>query len=146
MVRDIEKELDFYTRIIGLPEMFRLLRDDGSLFIVYLRLNDRQYLELFPWGVGDEPAAPNARGMHHMCLEVADLDYTVTTLMQRGATMSQWRSDATALDEVEGPAIRVGLDGNRQSWMKDPEGNRIELMEMATDSMQYQAIARLRRL
>jgi hypothetical protein len=81
-----------------------------------------------------------------MCLEVADLDYTVTTLMQRGATMSQWRSDATALDEVEGPAIRVGLDGNRQSWMKDPEGNRIELMEMATDSMQYQAIARLRRL
>jgi sugar phosphate isomerase/epimerase/catechol 2,3-dioxygenase-like lactoylglutathione lyase family enzyme len=146
MVRDIEKELDFYTRVIGLPEMFRLLRDDGSLFIVYLRLNDRQYLELFPWGVGDEPAAPNARGMHHMCLEVADLDYTVTTLMQRGATMSQWRSDATALDEVEGPAIRVGLDGNRQSWMKDPEGNRIELMEMATDSMQYQAIARLRRL
>jgi len=29
--KDIEASLDFYTRILGLPEAFRMDRDDGSL-------------------------------------------------------------------------------------------------------------------
>lgn len=145
MVCDVKKELDFYKHVLGLPEMFRLHREDGSLFIVYLRLNDRQYLELFPWGVGDNAPAPNARGIHHFCLEVADLDRTVSAVRERGGKMSLWRPDGSALDEVDGSAITVGLDHNRQAWIKDPEGNRIELMEMSKDCLQYQAIARLRR-
>jgi lactoylglutathione lyase len=40
--------------------------------------------------------------------------------------------------------IRTGADGNRQAWIADPDGNRIELMEMAPDSLQAQAIRRLR--
>ena len=41
-------------------------------------------------------------------------------------------------------APKVGLDGNRQAWITDPEGNQIELMEMAPDSKQAEALARLR--
>jgi lactoylglutathione lyase len=40
--------------------------------------------------------------------------------------------------------LKTAVDGNRQAWLEDPDGNRIELMEMAPDSLQYRAIRRLR--
>jgi lactoylglutathione lyase len=40
--------------------------------------------------------------------------------------------------------LKTAVDGNRQAWLEDPDGNRIELMEMAEDSLQLQAIRRLR--
>ena len=39
--------------------------------------------------------------------------------------------------------LKTAIDGNRQAWLEDPDGNRIELMEMAEDSLQLQAIRRL---
>ena len=54
------------------------------------------------------------------------------------------RSQTAALAKVPAAQISNGLDGNRQAWLEDPDGNRIELMEMAPDCLQYQAIRRLR--
>ena len=34
--QDIDKSLDFYTRVLGLHEAFRMERD-GSLWMVYLK-------------------------------------------------------------------------------------------------------------
>lgn len=140
-VHDIEKQLEFYKRVMGFEEMFRLNDDSGSLFLVYLRVNDGQYLELFPKAIGDETPTPDLRGYQHICLDVLDLDATVSTLRSRGAQMCLWRVDLSGIYEVGGSAITMGKDGNRQSWLMDPEGNRIELMELALSGMQYQAIA-----
>jgi lactoylglutathione lyase len=41
--------------------------------------------------------------------------------------------------------LKRGADGNRQAWIEDPDGNRIELMEMAPDGLQARAVQRLRR-
>jgi lactoylglutathione lyase len=41
-------------------------------------------------------------------------------------------------------AKKVGPDGNLQAWIEDPDGNRIELMQMAPNGLQLQAIRRLR--
>jgi lactoylglutathione lyase len=38
----------------------------------------------------------------------------------------------------------MGLDHNRQCWIDDPDGNRIEFMQMSASSMQAEAITRLR--
>lgn len=38
----------------------------------------------------------------------------------------------------------MGLDRNRQCWIEDPDGNRLEFMQMAADAMQREAIQRLR--
>lgn len=38
----------------------------------------------------------------------------------------------------------TGRDNNRQVWVNDPDGNRVELMEMSPASKQAEAIARLR--
>ncbi|CAN5139961.1 hypothetical protein BH10PSE9_BH10PSE9_02550 [soil metagenome] len=40
--------------------------------------------------------------------------------------------------------LKTGADRNRQAWIEDPDGNRLELMQMAPDSMQAAALERLR--
>lgn len=127
--RDLDSVVAFYTEKLGLAEMFRLNQDDGSLMLVYLRLTDDQYIEIFPKGVGETPAR-NAVGFTHLCVAVSDLEVTVAALEAAGVTIDV--------------ALKTGKDGNRQAWISDPEGNRIELMEMAADSLQAQAIARLK--
>ena len=41
---------------------------------------------------------------------------------------------------------KTGLDGNRQCWVEDPDGNRIEFMQMSQTSMQADAIRQLQRV
>ena len=48
---------------MGFAEMMRLNRDDGSLWLVYLRITDTQFLELFPDGEGER--APGAGRDRH---------------------------------------------------------------------------------
>ncbi len=126
---NFEAMVSFYTEKLGLTEMFRLNQDDGSLMLVYLRVTDQQFVEIFPNGVGEAPAR-NAVGYTHLCLTVSDLRATVAALEQAGVPI-----------EI---APKTGKDHNEQAWISDPEGNRIELMQMSPESLQAQAIARLK--
>lgn len=128
--RDLDAQAAFYTEKVGLTEMFRLNRDDGSLMLVYLRITDTQFLEIFPNGQGDTPAR-NTTGYNHLCLTVSDLNATVAALAANGVPIDV--------------APKTGKDHNQQAWISDSEGNRIELMQMSSDSLQAQAIARLSR-
>ncbi len=127
--RNLDTLLTFYTDTLGFPELFRLTADDGSIRLVYVRVIDAQFLEFFPNGEGDGPAPREAVGLNHLCLTVSDLDSVVEALTTRGVALTR-------------PLI-TGGDGNRQAWIDDPEGNRIELMEMSPVGMQAQAIAQM---
>jgi len=39
---------------------------------------------------------------------------------------------------------KMGADYNYQAWIEDPDGNRIELMQVVPKAMQLDAIARLK--
>jgi lactoylglutathione lyase len=104
--------------------------DDGSLWLIYLRITDTQFIELFTGGQGGRAPGHEATAINHFCLECADLDVTATRLREAGIKLT-----------VE---PKLGLDGNRQCWIEDPDGNRIEFMQMSPDSMQAEAIRRLR--
>jgi lactoylglutathione lyase len=129
-VADIGRSLEFYRDRLGFSEMMRLNNDDGSLWLVYLRITDTQFLELFPGGKGGLAPGPETTAVNHFCLECDDLDVTATRLREAGIQLT-----------VE---PKMGLDGNRQCWIEDPDGNRIEFMQMSPDSMQAKAITRLR--
>ena len=128
-VKDVSRTLDFYVEKLGFPEMFRLERE-GRLWIVYLRITDGQFLEIFPDAEGERAPPREANGLNHVCLEVDDMDASLAELAASGVPLAQ--------------AKKLGLDGNFQAWIEDPDGNRIELMQMAPDSLQRQAIARLK--
>ena len=130
-VSDVERTLDFYRGKLGFKEMLRLHRDDGRLWLLYLRITDEQYLEVFPDAAGERAPPQESNGLNHICLTVADLDDVVRQLDAQGVPLSR--------------PPKVGPDGNRQAWIEDPDGNRIELMEMAADGLQAKTIERLRR-
>jgi lactoylglutathione lyase len=127
---DVERLLGFYRDTLGFAEMMRLHRDDGRLWLVYLRLTDTQYLELFPEGDAGPAPEETATAVNHICLEVDSVDDTARWLEARGIAI--WR------------APKLGADGNRQCWIKDPDGNRIEFMQMLPGNMQDAAIRRMR--
>ena len=129
-VSDVDRTLEFYSGKLGFEEMLRLHREDGRLWLLYLRITDDQYLEVFPDAVGARAPPQESNGLNHICLTVADLDHVVRQLGERGVPLSR--------------PLKVGADGNRQAWIEDPDGNRIELMEMAADGLQARAIERLR--
>jgi lactoylglutathione lyase len=130
-VSDLERALDFYCGKLGLREAFRLEREGRpSPWIVYLQLAENAFVELFPVP-GDDvvPADPKASYSHY-CLTVDDIHATLREFAERGL-------------EITGEP-RLGLDGNWQYWVTDPDGNRIELMQMMPDSKQAAADAALR--
>jgi lactoylglutathione lyase len=130
-VTDVDRSLAFYTGSLEFPEMLRLHNKDGSLWLVYLRITDTQYLEVFPGAENDRAPGWNANGVNHLCLTVVDIERVVALLTAKGVTMLS--------------PVKEGADGNRQAWIEDPDGNRIELMEMMPGSLQEKAIARLQR-
>jgi lactoylglutathione lyase len=128
-VKDPERSLAFYVGKLGMQEMMRLDRD-GRLWLLYLRITDDQFLEVFPDGQGEAAAPREAVGYNHMCLEVADIDAALHELAGAGVPLVRDK--------------QMGADGNWQAWIEDPDGHRIELMQMMPDSLQARAIARMR--
>ena len=128
-VADIGRSLAFYRDRLGFAEMMHLDRDDGSLWLVYLRITDTQFIELFPGGEGDVAPGGERTAINHFCIECSDLKATAESLRAAGVPLT-----------VE---PKLGLDNNWQCWIADPDGNRIEFMQMGTSSMQAAAIERI---
>ena len=129
-VHDLERSLGFYRDTLGFEEMMRIDQDDGQLMLVYLRVTDTQFVELFPRGKGDVAPDEDTTSMHHVCLQVNSIADTADALTAAGVPLFR--------------AAKLGLDGNNQCWIKDPDGNRIEFMQMLPGNMQEKAIARLK--
>lgn len=125
-VNDLEASVDFYNRA-GFPEMLRLLDADGNPWIVYHRISEHLYLELFPGGDGRPAPDQGATGMNHFCLTVKDADEAEQKLAAAGIALSRPRK-----------TVR-GVDGNWGMWIEDPDGNRIEIQEMAPACIQFEA-------
>ena len=85
---------------------------------------------MFPDGQGDRADEREVVGFNHLCLEVADIDRSIAEL------------EAARVPLIR--AKQMGADGNWQCWIEDPDGHRIELMQLMPDCMQAKALARLR--
>jgi lactoylglutathione lyase len=116
---DLDASLAFYAKL-GIRESFRLHREDGSLMLVYLHVAGDRFLELFPGGSADVTSPQ--RSFMHICLVVDDLR----------AMLAQVRAAGIAIDRD----LKMGLDGNLQAWIHDPDGNAIEFMQLSESSPQ----------
>ena len=121
---DIDRTLEFYCEKLGLTEAFRLNNDDGKPWIVYVRVAEGEFIEFFPTDASPSDGPLPPVGYAHLCLRVDDIHATRRDLSARGMPID---------DEV-----RKGRSGCLQSWLADPDGNRIELMEILPDSLQAQ--------
>lgn len=126
-VRDPAISADFYCRLPGLVRIDAPFALPGAPETVWLRAGS-VYLALIAaadsasglpvrTGVGLYP-----RGFHHMCLSVADIESFYHDMCAHGFT-------------IERP-LQTGADGNRQFWLRDPDGYPVELMELDPAGLQ----------
>jgi len=127
-VRNIARSLDFYERVLGFREAFRVDKPDGSLALIYVQFGADQFVELFEGGEeGQQPEpAPRGSGFLHFCLTVEDL----------AATLAELRSAGMEIGEP-----RTGTSGALIYFIEDPDGNRIELAELNDRTQTRQAAA-----
>ncbi len=119
-VSDINKSIDFYVNKLGFKKKFSLNDKSGKLWIVYIEVNNNQFIELFP--INDKINNNYEQSYQHLCLEVKNIHKLVKDLEAVGVVIDQ--------------PIIMGMDNNYQSWIHDPDGNPIELMEYGADSFQ----------
>jgi len=95
--------------------------------MVYVKTGQDDFIELFTDG-GDAIDTPkDASGFKHLCLWVDDLDATLRDLKDRGLDV-----------DLEG--IKTGRSKCRHYFIADPDGVRIELMQLMPEAKQAAAI------
>ena len=125
---DKPKEMiDFYVHKLGLKIAFTLDNEKGEPFGWYVECGKMTFIEIFDqagavqqWG-GSVAELQSGSKYRHLCFEVEDLEKYRSQLIGRDVTISP---------------ITVGMDNSKQAWIKDPDGNDIELMEYTPTSFQ----------
>lgn len=125
--RDLKASIKFYETL-GFKTFLELTDEDHKPWIVYLRFDDMLYLELTGGGTALPAPGPEVTGFNHLCITVDSIETAAKELEAAGIALMNPLS------------LKIGLDNNRGAWVADPDGNRIELMEMAPNCVQYDAI------
>jgi catechol 2,3-dioxygenase-like lactoylglutathione lyase family enzyme len=113
-VKDIESSRKFYKDFLGYAEPFKLMSTDGSkLALTYIKINDRQVLELFPEKVA------NSNRLYHFAVETDDAEGMRLYLASKGCKV---------------PATTpVGRTGNLNYFVTDPNGTICEIVQFGKD-------------
>lgn len=123
-VKDMDASLKFYCDGLGMKKKFSMCKEDGTPWIEYLEFGQEQFVELFYSYEKrkEHPALKDYYAMYHMALVTDDIHQMETHLK------------AIGIIPQSGPVL--GPDQTWQMWVKDPDGNDIELMEYTKDSLQ----------
>ncbi len=118
---DLEAAKAFYEGILGLHELWRGTRNPAMLSWVHEQVPEGpDFIELMLYA---QLPAPNKRGtVHHLCLEVPDIEKARAILAARAPRIGYLRP----------MNIQTGVNRKRQLNLYDPDGTRVELMEPRT--------------
>ena len=108
-VADLEKARAFYGGVLGYDEAFDLKAPDGRVALTYFKVNDNQFIEIFP-GI---PQGKTVM-MSHIALQTDDIEKLHKMLLARGLTPGK---------------INDGKDGNRNCAIRNPPGQSLEFVE-----------------
>jgi catechol 2,3-dioxygenase-like lactoylglutathione lyase family enzyme len=120
-VPDLDEALRYYTETLGFPEAFRAVDNAGQVALVYVQVSKNTFVELQPANAQRPP------GLNHFGVHVEDMTAATAAFKERGADVAE---------------IRVGSTNAILSNISDPNGVRIELVEIPSDSLPGQAIER----
>ena len=113
-VTDMAQARAFYEGFLGYESPFSIPRKDGGE-LVWIKINDRQTVELFP---GSE-VSPEADRLFHVAIETDDAEAMRLYLHSRGVAVPE--------------RTPVGKIGNKNYFIKDPNGNTVEIVEYLPD-------------
>ncbi len=110
---DFEKSRAFYRDFLGFDEPYSLKNSDGSMSMTFFKVNERQYIELFP------ERQPDSERLSHISLETDDIEALRRYLASKG---------------VKAPnAASRGRIGNLAFNITDPAGHTVEMVQYTAD-------------
>ena len=113
---DYERSKRFYTHVLGMEVVAEVHRAERDSYKLDLRLPDGTQIELFSFPDSPKRASyPEACGLRHLALEVADIGESVADLERNGVAVEPVRVDE--------------YTGNRFTFFADPDGLPLELYE-----------------
>jgi lactoylglutathione lyase len=113
-VSDLQKSRAFYEDFLGYEEPYVLKREDGSERIVFIKINDNQYIELF---------AENPRQdghLNHISFFTDSVQGMRDYLASRGVSVPD--------------KVGKGRIGNLNFNITDPDGHTVEIVQYQPDS------------
>ncbi len=113
-VSDLPKARAFYGDLLGFAEPFTLPKADGSVEIAFVKINDRQWIELF-----NRPSVGEGQ-LNHIAIYTDDADGMRDYLASRGVAVPE--------------RVPKGRTGNKNFMVKDPDGHNVEIVEYQADS------------
>jgi catechol 2,3-dioxygenase-like lactoylglutathione lyase family enzyme len=112
-VHDMDKTLAFYKQFLGFDQPFSLTNEDGTLHLTWIKINDRQSIEIFP------ETETNSDRLYHVALETDDAVGMWHYLAAHGVTV---------------PAkIGKGKIGNLNYFIRDPDRHIVEIVQYMPD-------------
>jgi catechol 2,3-dioxygenase-like lactoylglutathione lyase family enzyme len=106
---DYERSRKFYGDFLGFQEPYSLNNPDGSAIMTFFKVNDHQYIELYP-----EPQA-NSDRLSHISLETDDIEGLRVYLASKGVAVPEHAHKA-----------RIG---NLGFDIIDPAGHKLEMVQ-----------------
>ena len=113
-VSDLAKTRAFYEDFLGYQEAFTLPKPDGTVQMVFLKINDHQYVELV-----NEPNKGEGQ-LNHLGLYTDDVERMRQYLASRGVKVP---------DQITKNRI-----GNIKISVVDPDGHTVEIVQYLPDS------------
>jgi catechol 2,3-dioxygenase-like lactoylglutathione lyase family enzyme len=113
-VHDLEKSRAFYKDFLGFQEPYSLSDANGKVQIAFIKINDRQCIELAPEG------KTNSDHLSHIAIETDDAEAMRVYLASRGVKVPE-----------KTPKGRIG---NLNFNIYDPDGHTVEIVQYAPDS------------
>jgi catechol 2,3-dioxygenase-like lactoylglutathione lyase family enzyme len=119
VVPDVDKAVEYYSKVMGYPEAFRFNTASGQYAM--LQLSQNTFLEIQP----TTPERPV--GINHLGIEVQNLNATLAALKAAGANVTP---------------VTYGGTKSYNASVIDPNGIRTEIQEFPPESFQKQAMDR----
>lgn len=107
---DLAAARDYYGKYLGFDEAFKIAKPDGSIEVTYFKVNDHQYIEVFP-GLKSE----TEDRLSHVAFETTDAEQLRTYLSSHGVAVPD--------------ALRKLPDGDLSFTLKDPDGHTVEFVQ-----------------
>ena len=115
-VADLQKSREFYQKL-GFEQAFEFA-DPGKAPVSYMKLNDRQFIELYQRADDSQPL-----GLMHVCYEAGDLNALHDFYVQRG---------------VAAPEVKKARAGNLLFSLHDPENQTLEFTQYMPGSLHFE--------
>ena len=112
-VHDMEKARWFYKDFLGFGEPYSLNKPDGGLSLTFIKINDRQYIELFP------EVEPGSDRLNHISVETDNVEGLRVYLASKGVKTPE--------------KVNLGRIKNLSFNVKDPDGHTVEFVQYQPD-------------